>query len=159
MKRSEIKNIILIKKVVPYNVKRSELRFEAWKRVKNREGAVYTTVPRKLIGRLPKHSNIYYNFHRFWIGWWNKNIPYLAEKASNRPLKFSIFTCNPMEGSFSVVPPSVCLSPGFVSTPSLWPKISFHHITRAGGGLSPSQKLNSPMKWYFVQGFMESCLS
>ena len=49
---------------------------------------------------------------------------------------------------------SVCLSPGFVSTPSLWPKISFHHITRAGRGLSPlrlSQKLNSPTKWYFVQ--------
>ena len=45
------------------------------------------------------------NFHRFWIGWWNKNIPYLAEKASNRPLKFSIFTCNPMGGLFSVVPP------------------------------------------------------
>ena len=31
-------NIILIKKVVPYNVKRSELRFEAWKRVNNFAG-------------------------------------------------------------------------------------------------------------------------
>ena len=30
-------------------------RFEAWKRVKNREGAVYTPVPRKLIGKLLKH--------------------------------------------------------------------------------------------------------
>ena len=87
-------------------MKRSELRFEAWKRVRNGEGAVYTPVPRKLIGRLPKHWNIIIlNFHRFWIGWWNKNIPYLAEKASNRPLKFSIFTCNPMGGLFSVVPP------------------------------------------------------
>ena len=43
----------------------------------------------------------------------------------------------------------VCCFSVFVPTPSLWPKISFHHITRAGRGSSPlrslrlNQKLNS----------------
>ena len=44
----QISDLIWIQSI-PYNVKRSELRFEAWKGVKNREG---TPVPRKLIGRL-----------------------------------------------------------------------------------------------------------
>ena len=35
-------------------------------------------------------------------------MTYLAEKASNRQLKCGIFTCNPMERLFSVVPPSKC---------------------------------------------------
>ena len=54
----------------------------------------------------------------------------------------------------------VCCFSVFVPTPSLWPKISFHHITRAGGGSSSLrliQKLNS--RPTLVQGFMESCLS
>ena len=55
-------DIVLINhRVVPYNVKGSELRFEAWKRAIDREGAVYTPVPQKL--------------------------PYFTEKASNGPLK------------------------------------------------------------------------
>ena len=43
----------------------------------------------------------------------------------------------------------VCCFSVFVPTPSLWPKISCHHITRAGRGSSPltalrlNQKLNS----------------
>ena len=35
-------------KVVPYDAKEALLRFEAWNRVKNREGAVYAPVPQKL---------------------------------------------------------------------------------------------------------------
>ena len=35
-------------KVVPYDAKGAVLRFEAWNRVKNREGAVYAPVPQKL---------------------------------------------------------------------------------------------------------------
>ena len=45
-------------KVVPYDAKGTVLRFEAWNRVKNREGAVYAPVPQKLYQQLPKHSNI-----------------------------------------------------------------------------------------------------
>ena len=52
---------------------------------------------------------------------------------------------------------SVCLSP----PPSL---ISIFNTSWGWGGRGPSplrlsRKPNSPMKWYFVQGFMDSCLS
>ena len=49
-------------KVVPYDAKGVILRFEAWNRVKNREGAVYAPVPQKLYQQLPKHWNICYIF-------------------------------------------------------------------------------------------------
>ena len=45
-------------KVVQYDAKGAVLRFEAWNRVKNREGAVYAPVPQKLYQQLPKHWNI-----------------------------------------------------------------------------------------------------
>ena len=46
-------------KVVPYDAKGAVLRFEAWNRVKNREGAVFTRPYRKkLYQQLPKHWNI-----------------------------------------------------------------------------------------------------
>ena len=45
-------------KVVPYDAKGAVLRFEAWNRVKNREGTVYAPVLQKLHQQLPKHWNI-----------------------------------------------------------------------------------------------------
>ena len=45
-------------KVVPYDAKGAVLRFEAWNRVKNREGAVYAPVQQKLYQQLPKHWSI-----------------------------------------------------------------------------------------------------
>ena len=45
-------------KVVPYDAKGAVLRFEAWNRFKNREGAVNAPVPQKLYQQLPKHWNI-----------------------------------------------------------------------------------------------------
>ena len=40
-------------KVVPYDVKGAVLRFEAWNRVKNREGAVYASVPQNYTNNYP----------------------------------------------------------------------------------------------------------
>ena len=58
LKMQKGKNIVLMTKVVPYDAKGAVLRFEAWNRVKNREGAVYAPVSQKLYQQLPKHWNI-----------------------------------------------------------------------------------------------------
>ena len=66
-------------KVVPYDAKGAVLRFEAWNRVKNREGAVYAPVPQKLYQQLPKTLKHMLNFHRFWINWYQESIPNVAQ--------------------------------------------------------------------------------
>ena len=54
----------------------------------------------------------------------------------------------------------VCCFSVFVPTPSLGPKISFTSRGWVGARAPSGSFLNKlPMKWYFVQGFMESCLS
>ncbi len=66
-------------KVVPYDAKGAILRFEAWNRVKNREGAVYAPVPQKTIPTTTQTLKHMLNFHRFWIDWYQESIQNVAQ--------------------------------------------------------------------------------
>ena len=67
-------------KVVPYDAKGAVLHFEAWNRVKNREGTVYAPVMQKLYtNNYPNIETYMLNFHRFWIYWYQESIPYVAQ--------------------------------------------------------------------------------
>ncbi len=66
-------------KVVPYDAKGAILRFEAWNRVKNREGAVYAPRTAKTIPTTTQTLKHMLNFHRFWIDWYQESIQNVAQ--------------------------------------------------------------------------------